>query len=195
MKSSPKNIFHIVKKGVGDVIQQGDLLAEHKTMFSTRQYFSDVPGTIVHIDHEQGIVLIEEQTGSDELQYCFFTGQIEDIDHQKINLNVQHTHPIVLASKAQHNGGSLYYLNTSTSDFIEDDIANNYIVTDMLDHIQMAKLGTLGARGIIVPKKQHGMDSLDNLVLQHEDDYKHIVSHKYPYCLISPEQDTIIFYS
>lgn len=195
MKSPPNNIFRVVKKGVGDTIQQGDLLAEHKTMFSTRQYFSDVQGTIMHIDHEQGTVIIEEQTGKDDLLNCFFTGEIENIDSQKINLIVQHTQPIALASKARHNGGSLYYLNALTSDFTEDDIANNYIITDILDHIQMAKLGTLGAQGVIVPKKQHGMEGLDHLVLQNEEDYKHIVTHKYPYCLVTPEQDTIIFYS
>ena len=195
MKSSPKNIFRVVKKGVGDTIAQGDLLAEHKTFFSTRQYFSDVPGTIVHIDHEQGTVVIEEQTGSDEMLHCFFTGEIEDIDNQKINLKVQHTHPIALASKARHNGGLLYYLNATTSDFTEADIINNYIVTEMIDTMQMAKLETLGAQGVILPKKQHGMEQLNHLILQNEEDYKHIVTHNYPYCLVTPEQDTIIFYS
>lgn len=195
MKSSPKNIFRVIKKGVGDTIAQGDLLAEHKTLFSTRQYFSDVPGTIVHIDHEQGTVVIEEHMTSDETLNCFFTGQIEHIDNQKINLNVQHTHPIALASKARHNGGLLYYLNPTTSDFTEDDIINKYIVTEMIDNMQMAKLGTLGACGVIVPKVHRGVEGLDNLVLQNEEDYKHIVTHKYPYCLVTPEQDTVIFYS
>jgi len=195
MKFSPKDIFHVVKVGVGDTIQRGDLLAEQKLMFSTRQYFSDVPGTIVHIDHEQGTVVIEEQKKSDAIVTCFFTGEVEDVDTQKINLKVKSAHPIALASKARHNGGSLYYLDAETVDFTEDDIVNNYIVTTMLDHIQIAKLGALGAQGVIIPKKQHGMQEVDNVILKHKEDYDHIVTHKYPYCLISPEQDTIIFYS
>lgn len=195
MKSSPNNIFRMIKKGMGDSVGKGDLLAEQKSLFATKQYFSDVQGTIVHIDHEHGTVTIEEKTGNNDTLNCFFTGEVVDIDPQKITLKVQKSHPIALATKARHNGGSVYYLKDTATEYTEDDIVNSYVIAETIDQIQLAKLETLGAHGIILPKKHHGSDALDNLILQDEQDYQHLMTHQFPYVLVDPSLDTLIFYS
>ena len=64
IKVPEAKIFNHLRKFVGEHIKKGDLVAENKTMFLKKQYFSEYDGIIKEVNHAEGAILM--QVTSDE---------------------------------------------------------------------------------------------------------------------------------
>src|SRR5690606_3961211 len=106
----PDKIFHYLKKVVGDSIKKGDLIAENKSFLSTKQYVSSVEGVIKEIDHITGIIFIELDNGEEEFKYCFFTGEVEAIHDDHIELKVKKAHKVDIQPSDHYIGAPVYYV-------------------------------------------------------------------------------------
>ena len=85
---NPSLIFQYSQVVIGTEISQGDLLASVKKMIGTKKVSSSVSGTVLRIDHEEGVIVLNAASDLDKVQSCFFTGEIKTIDTKKSRITV-----------------------------------------------------------------------------------------------------------
>lgn len=195
LQFAPKDIFHKIKKVVGDRVKRGDLLADHKKMLTTRQYFSEFSGVITEIDHVAGTVTIEAESENENTVFCFFSGEVCAINSDHIELRVKHAERFSVKSLSKQFGGKVYYFSPADT-LDEETIAHSYIfLSEPIDSMVHAKLEALGAKGYITTTPHTYETQLETLILANEADSKQIVHAKHPFMLINADEDTVYFYT
>src|SRR3990167_2817036 len=81
-----KNIFLSMTKNVGEKIEQGEVLAKKKALFSEKTYVSDYTGIVKEIDHQEGAVTLSVTEKGGEKINSFFKGKVNKVDDNKIVL-------------------------------------------------------------------------------------------------------------
>lgn len=189
----PKNIFHYLKQVIGDEIQKGDILAEHKNLFTTRQYLSEVSGILREIKHDTGIISIEQNKNDSSIINCFFNGEIDGIYDGFLELQIEDAHTTKLRKETPYFGASIYYLN-ATGKYSDEDLENACVFTSDINSLEIVKMETLGAQGIITKSKFLSDTNMHQVLLDDEKDFDQIQKKEYPYMLIGHEPMTVIFY-
>lgn len=193
MSFAPDKIFLKLKKTIGDTIQQGDLLAEDKSMFSSKRYFSQIYGVLKEINHAAGSLIIEQDGGEASMERCFFTGEIDAIYDGYLDLKVKNAHKFETADPVEYIGAEVFYTTPESGMFVEEDINGKCIVTNELNPMDHSKIEALGARGIISVRKIPSF-SLTQIILHKPDDFDTILSKRYPFVIVGPEENTLYFY-
>ncbi|MFA9288539.1 MAG: hypothetical protein ACEQSA_01530 [Weeksellaceae bacterium] len=194
LKFKPEKIFLLLKKGIGDALRKGEMLAESKTMFSTKQYVSEFDGVLKEIDHETGSIVVEVREGDQETEFCFFSGEVTGIEQDIIELKVNKVQEFPLAENKQYVGSEVFYHFNPTDTVTDDDIDDKCICTLELSPLDNPKLEALGAKGLITFKKPSILSSIKHLFLKKEEDLHEVMKHQLPYCIVSLSGDTIYFY-
>lgn len=177
----PKTIFHHLKKNVGDVVSQGDIIALKESFFSHKTINSHLNGIITEIDHVEGVVLVETQKNTAK-EYCWFAGEIVGTTKKTVQVKIG-KHEKVEAKYVQRDFGGTVWGEYPVGVF---ERASEYDV---------AKLEALGGRGIITTYKYEGHTLLPKAEFKLKNTYEEIVKKQYSYCFASTEHSTIIFYS
>lgn len=188
-----KNIFHHLKRVIGDQIQKGDVLAEIKSLFTTLQYLSEVSGILREIKHDTGIIAIEQKMNNNQVLNCFFIGEIVEVYDGYLELLVEDVHAVKLQEATPYFGASMYYLNPSGK-YSDADLEGACVFAPEFDPMDTVKMETLGAQGLITKTKIPTETMIHKIVLQDEEDFDHIQKKEYPYVLIGHEPMTILFY-
>lgn len=189
----PEKIFLQLKKFVGDNIAKGDLIAEYKSFMSTKQYISEDDGVIREVSHESGSVIIETVSEDEDMIYCFFQGTVISIDDDRLELKVKEAKEYEIVQSKKYTGGPVSYQD-GTHILPEDEVHNTFVCSNDIKPFDMTKLETLGACGFITLNELKRETSLPKLRLNEEHDYKDILKHKFPYCLVGEENKTLYFY-
>lgn len=190
----PENIFMVLKKVIGDKLQKGDIIAENKSFFSTTRYLSELNGVISSIDSKNGIIVIEEDSDQDSVCNCHFTGTIDGVYDGYLELIISDAHKIKTSQSTPEFGGMVHYHISSNTNLTDDEVEGSCIFLRDMDEIETAKLETLGAKAIILNKKIESMSELAKIIIEKEDDFKHLETKRFPYLLVSHEPNTVIFY-
>lgn len=193
MKFPPDKIFLRLKKTIGDRVQQGDLLAEEKSMFGSKRYFSQIDGILKEINHVQGSLIIEQDSNDKDVISCFFSGEIDAIYDGYLDLKVHHAHKVETAEPIEYIGSEIYYSPSGDTVFVEEDINGKCIVTTELKPMDHSKIEALGARGLIVMEKIPSI-SLTQIILPKTSDFETIQTKKFPFVIVGPEENTLYFY-
>lgn len=194
LKFEPEKIFLNLRKLVGEPLQPGDLIAEHKTTFSTKQYYSETQGIIKEVNHMTGSIVIESESSEKSQYLCFFQGHIEAIADNYIELKVKKYKEFDIVPLNHYFGAKVFYLSEQTNIITEEDVDNTFICASSVKPIEQAKLEALGAVGLISPPNGIQSPALLDVVLQQQTDFDNVFQLQYPYCLIGEKQDTIFFY-
>jgi len=123
----PAQIFHYLKKFVGENIQKGEIIAVKKSVFSTDRFVCDQDGTIKEIDHNEGTITINCINSQEKVSKAFFTGEVDEIKHDQIGLNVKNGLAFNIKNASCDYGGNVFYLKNNA---ITADIANKILLTD-----------------------------------------------------------------
>ncbi|KKQ38618.1 MAG: hypothetical protein US54_C0007G0038 [Candidatus Roizmanbacteria bacterium GW2011_GWA2_37_7] len=194
MGFDPKNIFQHLKHVIGDNIQKGDILAEHKSLFTTKQYLSEISGVLREIKHDAGTIAIEQEEKDSSTTNCYFIGEIDGIYDGFLELNVNDVHTAKLYHQTPYFGASIFYLDPSGK-YSDDDLEDACIFAPAVNPIDAVKMETLGACGLITKSKIPTDTKIYQVILADNQDFEHIQKKEYPYLLIGHEPMTVIFYN
>lgn len=190
---SPQKIFLHLKKFVGDKIQPGDVLAEHKTFFSAKQYLADMHGTITEIDHQTGSILVEVMSDDASVQNCFFRGTVTAVNPPELlELQVNHGAEYPIFPIKDYLGGQMsYYTGVHLS---EEDIENRFIIAEEIIPYDQIKYETLGAKGFITLRELQKSSELPSIKMKQIDHFEEIIKKRFPYCIVGQDNATMFFY-
>lgn len=148
----PESIFSYLTKVIGEVIEEGAVLAEKKSMLKKRTVTATQSGLIKAIDHELGTVLIETHTGTDKTYPSFFEGRVITFDSKKevLTIELPESETIDLSDCSPYGGGELIFVNTEDFYAVEEENVTGKIIAvkTISDHFA-AKLDALGAAGVV----------------------------------------------
>jgi len=188
-----KEIFQHLKYVIGDHIQKGDILAENKSFFTTRHYLSEVSGILREIKHDSGIISIEQESDTNNLINCYFTGKVDELCDGYLELLVEEVHTAKLQKDTPYFGASLFYLDPSGK-YSDEDLEGSCVFASQFNPLDSVKMEALGAQGLITNASIPGETNICHIVLDDEKDFEHIKKKRYPYMLIGHEPLTIFFY-
>lgn len=189
----PQQIFRHITHAIGDQIHKGDILAENKSLFSTRQYLSEVSGVLRDIKHDSGIIAIEQDREENTTINCFFIGEVDGIYDGYLELKVEDVHTTKLQEEAPYFGALIYYLDPSIA-YSDEDLEGVCVFAPEFNELDSVKMEALGAQGLITRTKFVSDGPLHQIILQDEKDFDHIKKMDYHYVLIGHEPMTVIFY-
>jgi hypothetical protein len=190
----PDKIFMYLHKFVGEPVRKDELLAEHKTMMTTKQYVSEYEGIIKEINHYDGSLTIAVQQAETLEMNCYFRGEIEAIDNGIITLKVRHAKQLPLQEATDHFGGKLFvYHPTIVARVTEDEIEGSVVAAEKLPTFDQAKLEALGARAFVTV---HPLDEPTSPVatFRQPEDHASLVSQPFSCCIVAPDRTTIYCY-
>lgn len=189
----PHAIFHHLKPVIGGKINKGDIIAENKSLFTTKKYRSDVSGILREIKHDTGIISVEPETQDEVSINCFFTGEIADIFDGYLELTVQHVHETRLKNDTDYFGAAIFYPKPDNR-FNDEELEGACIFAPEFDPLDMMKVETLGALGLITGQDLEVQGGIHHIVLDDDTSFEIIKKKGFPYMLIGHEPRTIIFY-
>lgn len=193
LKFPPEKIFLSLKKVVGDEVKQGDLVAENKGMFATKQYFSSVDGIIREVDHLTGTMNIELQSNEDAVISSFFQGEVETIGDGYLELKVDKAQKLDTHEHSHYLGGEVYYIADIEKPLTEDEILEKIIVGEGINPLDHTKIETLGAKGFISHEKAP-VQGVKQITLVNPEDLAHVMKERYPFVITGVDNKTIYFY-
>lgn len=186
---SPKHIFSYIKKTVGDSVSSGEILAEKKSLFTSKKIVAEMDGIIKEIDHIEGIILIEtkKQEGSEN---CWFAGEIASITKRHIELKMGRHYSCAAKSITKDFGGETYFFQP------DEAIPQRPVgISERLNAYNVAKLSALNGAGFITVFEYSEHTDMPKAVFKLKSDYEVLMEKKFSYCLTQVERSTIIFYS
>lgn len=190
----PEKIFMSLKKVMGDTIKKGDLLAESSSFLSSKQYFSSVDGIIKEIDHLAGTLTVELESDKDHVVTCFFTGEIETIGDDYLELKVDKAHKFEVTETPHYLGAPVFYIGDSKNAITEDNIADRCICAVEIDPLDHVKIETFGAKAFITSATTPKINNLNHIVLSNHEDFDHVLKEQYPFCIMGVDSKSIYFY-
>lgn len=194
LKFKPEKIFMSLKKVIGDAVKKGDLLAENQSFLSSKQYFSSVDGTIKEIDHLTGTLTVELETGKDHIIACFFTGEVETIGDDYLELKVTKAHKFDTTETPHYVGAPVFYISGAENTVTEDNVADRCICAVEINPLDHAKIETFGAKAFITSATTPKISNLDHIVLQNHEDFENVLKEQYPFCIMGVDSKSIYFY-
>lgn len=190
----PEKIFLNLKKLVGDTIREGDLLAEHKTMFANKQFFSEYVGVIKEINHQIGTVIVEIETDKPRIVNCFFKGEISGIGDGVLELKVKHYKEFDINPVKEYFGAEIFYMMGNNGSLTEEDIEHKCIVTEEMKPYEQIKLEAFDAKGVITMPDSNIQTNLMKIELRQPADFATLKQLQYPCCIVGPSRNTIVIY-
>lgn len=152
---NPSQIFKHIKKGVGSVIKKGEIIAQNKSIFTSKSYIADADGMITHIDHLTGEIVYEQvqPDNSSSAIMSMAEGTIVGIRPTKLTVKVSKTLEVELDQAVIDRLGGRVVLPVSGSMMVlkQEDVASNIVVADSLDEYSISKCEALQALAFVTP--------------------------------------------
>ncbi len=193
LEINPNNIFHYLKKLVGETIEKNEVIAEKKGFFSDKKIYSPYSGIIKEINHETGVLIINYKTEKTNEILSPIKGELEKIEKNLIFIKLKNCHQYSLRKSFGDFGGETFYLENFQ--YTNSQINNKVIICEKIDSYNLSKINALNAKGIICLEKLEEESNINFAYLKNEQDYNKIIDKKLPYCTVLQFSDTIYFYS
>jgi hypothetical protein len=191
----PGKIFMYLQKFVGDEIKKDELLAEKKTMLSTKQYYSEYDGRIKEINHYDGSITLESRLDQVSERTCYFKGKIVEIEDQQIILEVKQGKLLPLRESVDAFGGRVYFYDVSLAASVtEENIDGSIVVSEKIPSYDLAKLDALGAAGFVTLHPVEDDTTIPVAAFKQIADYETTVKQQFSCCITGSDHITIYFY-
>jgi hypothetical protein len=203
LNTEPKNIFQYLKKFVGDEIKKGDLVAEKKNMLSKKKYTSQHDGVIKEINHEEGTLTIEVLGQEQDTQYCFFRGEIQDLEKKQeegmhlavIKLKTEHHKEYELKEVSENFGGEiLRCTDPIKAKLSSEDVEHRVVVDDRIPSYEQVKYEALGAQGFVMVHSLPEKSNAAYAILKHKEEYDEIMKSTLSLCLVNKVTNKVYLY-
>lgn len=151
---APSKIFKYLRKGIGERVERGEVVAVKDSVLSSRKYTADISGIIASIDHHTGEITIGEAKDSHtgEIMTALVEGSVVEVDNASFTIKVAKVHHCDLTSPLSHRLGGRVLL-------VDEDSAPKLTLPDVKDHIvvlrgateyTLTKIEALGASYVVV---------------------------------------------
>jgi len=190
----PRNIFKHLKKNIGDKVNKDELMAEKKSLFSLKQYKSEYEGLIKEIDHIEGIVLLEV-TQEEQKNCAYFTGEVVEINKQKLKLKVGKGKVFDVKDISVDFGGPVVFQKENPNILTEEEINKKVYCSRKLLGYEQMKIEALGAVGIISLHSLPEDSSIPFAQISEIKQWDELVSSSFLYCIADKKSSKIYFYS
>lgn len=191
----PKHIFRHLKKGVGDTINKDELLAEKKSLFSSKQYKSEYEGLVKEVDHVEGIVLLEVTQEEEKQKRAYFTGEVEEIDKKEIKLKVGKGKTCEGKDVSAYFGGPTIIQSNDLNNLTEEEIKGKVYCSRKLLGYEQMKVEALGAVGIISLHSLSEQSDIPFARLSEIKEWEELVESPFLYCIADKKNSKIYFYN
>ncbi|MFH1186956.1 MAG: hypothetical protein V1697_02145 [Candidatus Levyibacteriota bacterium] len=184
---SPKKVFDVLKKGLGDKISKGELLAEKKGIFGKKTAVSQFEGTILRLEEKTGRLHISSsEKGETEVLKSPIDGKITFCDNTKVVIETEKEAVFAVKSFGKETKGELIYLNNENNEKIKFEdidkkVCKKIILAKSFERAAFSKvfgLGALAAIGLEVLDEDidhFRQIELDALILQvNENSFKEL---------------------
>ena len=192
----PQLIFQYSQVVIGSDVAPGDILASIKKFIGSKKVASTVQGTVLRIDHEEGIIVLNTSSDKDKNQPCFFSGTITSIDKKKSRITLTVGNGIsVDAEGVDKDGGGDVTLATSETYFslTTDEIQGNaLLIHDCAPHM-FTKFDALDAGGVIYVTGETSSDIPRARVT--EKAYEALTKKTYDYIVFSSHEKKVFAYN
>lgn len=190
----PDKIFLNLKKFVGEKVQHGDLIAEHKAFLTTKQYMSEFDGVIKEINYQNGSILLEMASDKTDTLNCFFKGEVVSINENELELKVKTSKEFEIEKTDMAAGGKVSYEDETQKVLNEEKIDDKMICASEIKPFDQVKYETLGADGFILLRQLEKPSVVPAIKIKNEKNFKAIQELKLPYCIVNANSTTITFY-
>lgn len=191
----PDKIFIYLHKFVGDTVSRGEVIAERKSVMSSKQYVSEHNGTIKEVNHYDGSVTVTVHKGESYEEACYFKGVVEECQGSAIVLKVSRGKLCRLRDSAPYFGGRVLFLeNIHPQHITEEVVSDAVIVAPKLLSYDQSKLEALGARGFVLLQEPDDSSETPIAILNSQADYEELRRHAFSSCNIGPDSTTIYLY-
>lgn len=191
---SPKKIFHHLKKLVGDTIQAGDLLAEHKSFMSGRHYKSEYTGILKEINHVDGSILIEVSGEDRTMRKAFFSGEVAKVEEGSLQIKVTSANEYEIKNAKDTYGGKTLYVKKESDSLDEESVAGCVVIANSLSGYHQTKMEALGAAGFATLHVLSEITGTPAVLFKQIKDFEEAVKRQLPYCFIDVKTSRIVFY-
>lgn len=191
---SPKKIFQHLKKLVGDTIQAGDLLAEHKSFISRRHYKSEYTGILKEINHVDGSILIEVSGDDRTMRKAFFSGEVAKVEEGSLQIKVTSANEYEIKNAKDTYGGKTLYVRKESDSLDEESVVGNVVIANSLSEYHQTKVEALGAAGFATLHVLNEITGIPTVLFKQIKDFEDAVKHHLPYCFIDGRTSKIVFY-
>lgn len=194
LEFEPRHIFRHLKKNVGDKVDKDELLAEKKSLFSSKQYRSEYNGLIKEIDHIEGIVLLEVEQDGEQQKRAYFTGDVVEIEKREIKLKINKGKPFNAKDISIDFGGPIMIQSDNPNNLTEEEIKGKVYCSRKLFGYEQIKIEALGAVGIISLHSLSETSGIPFAQFSEIKEWEELSSSSFFYCIADKKNSKIYFY-
>ncbi len=189
----PENIFHYLKKLVGEKVEKNEVLAEKSGFFTHKKIYASHSGIIKEINHEKGTIILSFLSEKTQTLTSALRGEVEKIEKDNLLIKVKNLHQYQARESQNNFGGETFYLENFS--YTYSQVANKIIVCQKIDSYNLTKIFVLNAKGIVCLEKLEEEKNINFAYFKNENDFKKVIDKKLPYCTVLSFSGTIYFYS
>lgn len=188
----PKEIFHYLKKLVGEKVEKDEVVAFKDSFFSHKKIKSPQKGQIKEINHHKGEIVLEVEDEEKIIVNSPFKGTVKKIEKDCVLFDLGKSISFPLKNKADLTfGGQVFYFQEEKN-FTSDDLENKIVIAKEINSFFLVKMEALGASAFLTLKSLKEKEK--NLLLKNIADMEKIISHQYSSCTVIKNSDMIYFY-
>ncbi len=191
----PRYIFRHLKKNVGDSIVKDEIIAEKKSLLSSKKYASEFAGVIKEIDHIEGIILLEVSGEAEKEQRAYFAGEVAELEKREIHVKVKKGKEYESKQISQDFGGKTFFQKNNNQNLTEEDVQGNVFCCRSLVSYDQRKVEALGAVGIVSLHSLPEPSTIPFAKIAEIKDWEAVIDGNFPYCVTNKRRSTIYFYS
>lgn len=191
-----QDIFQYTKVIVGNSIKKGAIIAEKKKFIGKKRVASPYSGTVKHIDHISGDIIIQTSSKDSNKVKTFFTGEVRQIDNKKHLIELEIAKPLSISAKGTGDiGGEIYAFDEKDYfSFTAEDIKDRIILIHTVQSHIESKIEALGGAGIIYVSGKPD-SSLPTIKCTKKEDFERLQSGKYAYVIFSTREKKAFAYN
>lgn len=153
LRVPPAKISRYLKKGIGEEVTCGQILAEKKSLFSTSQIKSPVSGIIKEVNLTSGDVVITVGEGSIKENLLLpFSGKITSVREDRLDIEINGVVYDGISGYGNMFGGELIYYPKDRLEVMDliSDCNGKVVLCNSVDADTAIKLDVVGASGLII---------------------------------------------
>ncbi len=193
LKIKTNKIYDYLKKLIDDKVEEGEILAEKKSLFSHKKIRSEYSGKIVEIHHDTGEIAIETEE-KNSTGFKSISGKIINITKDEIKIDLKDCYEVEINStNILEPAGSRFSLILNNNQITINTVEDKAVFVKSLNPYLEAKLTALGAKIIITTKKPK--TSVKYVVISKIKDIEKIKTQTRDFILIIPKENKLYFYN
>lgn len=189
----PKGIFKHLKVNIGELVKEGQVLAEKKGFLSGKKIKAPQGAEIRKINHENGTLTLAVKQTLD-VPFSFKAKFLKKDHDQQLVFKVESGVEAGLqASLDTSFGGECFYLDNS-KDITLENVEGKIVVFNKLDMMDQAKLAALGPLATVSYEATYHNTAVPLLLLAQKEAYGELFAKKWQFCLYLIGKKTVYFY-